>query len=327
MGGDEINTGGDEMIQTGADETAISTNLPASGEGTPDSTLADGSQDAGHGDLSSLGFDDVDLATLGHLGWNKDNLTARMAAIGADAAKAEFGGLINTMAAAMGRFQPPAQGQPANAQDAGTAQNAGANQPPQGQTPPNAAAQAPAGNNAAPVFDQKKIESLRASYGDELVDGVVAPLMSQIQSMQAVISEIQPAIQAMQMRPAMEASNKAFSELGGDFKAVYGDSWDSLTPEQQQNRQTVLGIANSIYNTLKGKVDGITPARALKYAHQSARLDVSKSTAISEVRSTIKSRAAQRVIPPTAGRGGVGGQGGDPDADAKNHVRNFLKNR
>ena len=139
-------------------------------------------------------------------------------------------------------------------------------------------------------------DKLKEQYGDdEIIDAIVGPVNSAINTMNQMIPQLQQGQQAAQ-QAEVERVSKQVEEFFGDeamqpYTDLYGDSSQGLTDEQLEYRNKVLDTAYDMMmgaSTLRNQ--NLPLQDALSYAHEVVTKDHQQAAA----RKSVKKAAKQR---------------------------------
>lgn len=169
---------------------------------------------------------------------------------------------------------------------------------PQGQPP---AAPQPVAQPQAPAskLDQlyADLSSFAEENGDTIVERLLKPLRDEVIE---PVRRMQAALEVQQQAAVRAEVQSTLSALTGQFGDVYGKDDATLTPQQQQSRVNLAGIADQIRAGAKMQGRELSVKEALNRAHLIVTADRRDEAVRTQVRDQVQKRNRQITARPTA---------------------------
>lgn len=163
------------------------------------------------------------------------------------------------------------------------------------------------------------VEKLTEQYGnEELVNLIAGPVNEVIRRMNETLPIINQGVEAVQQAQRATLSRQLDAFFGGeDMKSyvdAYGESFDSLTQEQQDRRFKVVEMADALMYGAAQQHRKLPIDEALTLAHEASSSDLQEKAIRTKIKKSVTKRSRGRTLKPSQ----RGKQATDKDDSPKN---------
>lgn len=164
-------------------------------------------------------------------------------------------------------------------------------------------------------------EAIAEKYGDEeLVGEIVGPVNDAIKRINAYLPDLTASVSEMQAAKKDQLAREVDSFFTSNelkpYSDLYGESFETGTPDQQRKRVEVLQTADALVIGAKLQGRSLKASEALALAHDSVSAGHKVAAVRKEVKSSVKKRAKGVTLKPSR----RGGKSTESDAPARNRA-------